>query len=225
VRHDLGVAHQWIEQGRVYGGQRQEHKAFGIEDHAEPGVLDAAPYGASGLSLLYAALPRAQAQFRPVPVSMLQDILLVILILDGIALTGIILLQKSEGGGLVSGGGGGQFMTARGTANLLTRTTEILTAIFFVTALTITIVIGRTASPSAGSVVDKVNVQALSPAALAAQQKQQAAAIAAQQRQAQGLPPAAPEAPAPTLGAPLPSAPAPAPLNASPFGAPPAPGR
>src|ERR1700748_3394441 len=91
---------------------------------------------------------------RPVFVSMLQDILLVILILDGIALTGIILLQKSEGGGLVSGGGGGQFMTARGTANLLTRTTEILTAIFFILALSITILIGRGAA-SSGSVVDK----------------------------------------------------------------------
>jgi preprotein translocase subunit SecG len=151
---------------------------------------------------------------------MLQDILLVILILDGIALTGIILLQKSEGGGLVSGGGGGQFMTARGTANLLTRTTEILTAIFFITALTITIVIGRTSGSNSGSVVDKVNIQGLSPAALAAQQRQ-AAAAAAQRQAAPGLP-AAPEAPTPSLGAPL-SAPPP-PVNANPFGAP-APGR
>ena len=149
---------------------------------------------------------------------MLQDILLVILILDGIALTGIILLQKSEGGGLVSGGGGGQIMTARGTANLLTRTTEILTAIFFITALTITIVIGRTSGGNSGSVVDKVNIQGLSPAALAAQQRQ-AAAAAAQRQAAPGLP-SAPEAPTPSLGA-LPAAPPP-PVNANPFGAPPA---
>jgi preprotein translocase subunit SecG len=149
---------------------------------------------------------------------MLQDILLVILILDGIALTAIILLQKSEGGGLVSGGGGGQFMTARGTANLLTRTTEILTGIFFITALAITIVIGRT-SGNGGSVVDKVNVQGLSAEALAAQQKQQAAAMAAAQKQAQGGVPTAPEAPAPTLG----TAPAaPPPVGALPFSTPPA---
>lgn len=178
----------------------------------------AAPYGASGPALLYAPLHRAQAQFRPVSVSMLQNILLVLLILDGIALTGIILVQKSEGGGLVSGGGGGQFMTARGTANLLTRTTEILTAIFFITALSITIVIGRTSSTNSGSVTDKVNVQGLSPAALAAQQK---AAAAAAQRQAQPGLPSAPEAPTPSLGAP-PSA-LPPPVNANPFGA--APGR
>jgi preprotein translocase subunit SecG len=152
---------------------------------------------------------------------MLQDILLVILILDGIALTGIILLQKSEGGGLVSGGGGGQFMTARGTANLLTRTTEILTAIFFVLALSITILIGRTAT-SSGSVVDQVKIQGLSPAALAAQeQAQRAQALAAQkaadQQNSGGIP-------APSLGS-APAAPAPS-LPASPFGAlPSAPGK
>jgi preprotein translocase subunit SecG len=145
---------------------------------------------------------------------MLQDILLVILILDGIALTLIILLQKSEGGGLVSGGGGGQFMTARGTANLLTRTTEILTAIFFILALSITILIGRSATAS-GSVVDKVQIQSLSPAALAAQeQAQRAQALAAQKAQADqqngGIP-------APSLGS-APTAPAPS-LPASPFGA------
>jgi preprotein translocase subunit SecG len=146
---------------------------------------------------------------------MLQNILLVILILDGIALTGIILLQKSEGGGLVSGGGGGQFMTARGTANLLTRTTEILTAIFFILALSITILIGRS-STATGSVVDKVQIQGLSPAALAAQeQAQRAQAVAAQKAQADqqnsgGLP-------APSLGSPTP-APGPS-LPAAPFGA------
>ncbi len=146
---------------------------------------------------------------------MLQDILLVILILDGIALTGIILLQKSEGGGLVSGGGGGQFMTARGTANLLTRTTEVLTAIFFILSLSITIIIGRTTSQT-GSVVDQVKVQGLSPAALAAQEQAQRAqqALAAQKaadqqnggawRQASGF------------GSPPLSAPS---LPASPFGA------
>jgi len=45
-----------------------------------------------------------------------------------------VLLQKSEGGGLGVGGGGG-FMSSRGTANLLTRTTAILAAGFFLTSL------------------------------------------------------------------------------------------
>ncbi len=45
-----------------------------------------------------------------------------------------VLLQKSEGGGLGVGGGAG-FMSSRGTANLLTRTTAVLAVGFFVTSL------------------------------------------------------------------------------------------
>jgi preprotein translocase subunit SecG len=45
-----------------------------------------------------------------------------------------VLLQKSEGGGLGVGGGAG-FMSSRGTANLLTRTTAVLAAGFFLTSL------------------------------------------------------------------------------------------
>jgi preprotein translocase subunit SecG len=51
-----------------------------------------------------------------------------------VALVGVILVQKSEGGGLGIGGGSG-FMSARGAANVLTRTTAILAAIFFATSL------------------------------------------------------------------------------------------
>jgi preprotein translocase subunit SecG len=50
------------------------------------------------------------------------------------ALIAAVLLQKSEGGGLGVGGGGG-FMSSRGTANLLTRTTAILAFGFFLTSL------------------------------------------------------------------------------------------
>jgi preprotein translocase subunit SecG len=45
-----------------------------------------------------------------------------------------VLLQKSEGGGLGVGGGAG-FMSSRGTANLLTRTTAVLAVLFFTTSL------------------------------------------------------------------------------------------
>ena len=45
-----------------------------------------------------------------------------------------MLLQKSEGGGLGMGGGAG-FMSSRGTANLLSRTTAVLAAGFFLTSL------------------------------------------------------------------------------------------
>lgn len=50
-----------------------------------------------------------------------------------IAMIGVVLLQKSEGGGLVSSTSG--FMTGRGTANVLTRTTALLAVGFFVTSL------------------------------------------------------------------------------------------
>ena len=54
-----------------------------------------------------------------------------------IALIGVVLIQRSEGGGLGLGGGQGMgsFMTGRGTANLLTRTTAVLGTAFFALSL------------------------------------------------------------------------------------------
>jgi len=74
---------------------------------------------------------------------MLTTVILVIHLLIAIALVGVILLQKSEGGALGmggSGGGMGGFMTARGTANLLTRTTGILAAAFMGASLVLAII-------------------------------------------------------------------------------------
>lgn len=57
-----------------------------------------------------------------------------------LALIAVILLQRSEGGALgIGGGNAGGLMTVRGSANLLTRTTAILAALFFVTAIGLTI--------------------------------------------------------------------------------------
>lgn len=57
--------------------------------------------------------------------------LLVVHGLITLALVGVILLQRSEGGALgIGGGGGGGLMTARGAANLLTRSTTILAGLF-----------------------------------------------------------------------------------------------
>ncbi|MEW6644441.1 MAG: preprotein translocase subunit SecG [Pseudomonadota bacterium] len=64
----------------------------------------------------------------------MQTVIIVIHLMIVATLIGAVLLQRSEGGGLGIGGGGG-FMTSRGTANLLTRTTAILAAGFFVTSL------------------------------------------------------------------------------------------
>ncbi len=67
-------------------------------------------------------------------------VLLVAYLLIVLAMIGVILVQRSEGGGLgIGGGGGGGFMSARGSANLLTRTTAILAALFMATAIGLTI--------------------------------------------------------------------------------------
>ena len=63
----------------------------------------------------------------------MQTILLVIYLMVVVALIGIVLVQRSEGGGLGIGGGSG-FMSARGAANALTRTTAILATLFFLLA-------------------------------------------------------------------------------------------
>jgi preprotein translocase subunit SecG len=54
-----------------------------------------------------------------------------------LAMIGVVLIQRSEGGGLGIGTtqGMGAFMSGRGTANLLTRTTAILGTLFFAISL------------------------------------------------------------------------------------------
>jgi preprotein translocase subunit SecG len=64
----------------------------------------------------------------------MQTVLIVVHLMIVLALVGVVLIQRSEGGGLGIGGGSG-FMSARGTANALTRTTAILALLFFVTSL------------------------------------------------------------------------------------------
>lgn len=65
----------------------------------------------------------------------MQTVIIVIHLMLVLGLIGVVLLQRSEGGGLGIGGGGGGFMSSRGTTNLLTRTTAILAAGFFITSL------------------------------------------------------------------------------------------
>lgn len=50
-------------------------------------------------------------------------------------LVGVILMQKSEGGGLGTGGSPSGFMSARGAADFLTRTTAILATVFVVLSI------------------------------------------------------------------------------------------
>lgn len=72
------------------------------------------------------------------PEGIMQNIVIVIHLVIVIALVGAVLLQRSEGGGLGIGGGSG-FMSARGAANTLTRTTAILALLFFATSLGLSI--------------------------------------------------------------------------------------
>jgi len=71
----------------------------------------------------------------------LSTLLLVVHIFIALAMIGVVLLQRSEGGalGIGGGGGGGGFMTGRGAANALTRTTAILAAAFFATSILLTV--------------------------------------------------------------------------------------
>ncbi|MBN8890278.1 MAG: preprotein translocase subunit SecG [Rhodospirillales bacterium 70-18] len=66
-------------------------------------------------------------------------VLLIVHLFVTLALIGVVLIQRSEGGGLGIGSsqGMGGFMSGRGTANLLTRTTAILGTIFFAISLTL----------------------------------------------------------------------------------------
>ena len=78
----------------------------------------------------------------------ISNVLLVVHILIAIALVGVVLIQRSEGGGLGIGGGtAGGFMTTRGTANLLTRTTAIMAALFMLTSLALAILATRSHAP------------------------------------------------------------------------------
>jgi len=61
------------------------------------------------------------------------SVVIVIHLMLVLALIGVVLLQKSEGGGLTSSTSG--FLSSRGTANVLSRTTALLAAGFFVTSL------------------------------------------------------------------------------------------
>jgi len=76
----------------------------------------------------------------------MQTVIIVIHLMVVVAMIGIVLLQRSEGGGLGMGGGGG-FLTNRGSANVLTRTTATLAAIFFATSLGLSLLAGFERKP------------------------------------------------------------------------------
>ena len=85
-------------------------------------------------------------------------IILTIHIILALSIICAVLLQKSEGGGLGiggSGGAGGGFMTARGTANLLTKITAILGACFFTTSIILALLSSTNNTASIATEVQK----------------------------------------------------------------------
>ncbi|OCW56561.1 preprotein translocase subunit SecG [Hoeflea olei] len=86
----------------------------------------------------------------------MQTVLIVIHLMIVLALVGIVLIQRSEGGGLGIGGGSG-FMSARGAANALTRTTAILAAAFFCTSLALGILARYGDRPT--DILDRIPIQ------------------------------------------------------------------
>lgn len=131
---------------------------------------------------------------------MLLNILLVIEIIVSLILVAIVLLQRSEGGALGMGGGPTGFMTARGAGDLLTRLTWIFGSVFFILALTLTLLAGR--ERGASSVVDRLKVNAIDPSTL--------------NQRAAGQPPAGTAQPGSPTGAPSPLQ-APTPTVRNPF--------
>lgn len=81
----------------------------------------------------------------------MQTVVIVIHLMIVATLIVVVLLQKSEGGGLGMGGGAG-FMSGRGTANLLTRTTGVLAVGFFITSLLLSWLASYDRKPS--SIID-----------------------------------------------------------------------
>ena len=73
----------------------------------------------------------------------MQTILIVILLIIAIAMVGTVLLQRSEGGALGIGGGPMGLMSARGSANLMSRTTGVLAALFIIMSLVLAMFAGQ----------------------------------------------------------------------------------
>lgn len=127
----------------------------------------------------------------------MNTVLLIIHLFVTLALIGVVLIQRSEGGGLGIGGGQGgmgSFMSGRGTANLLTRTTAVLAVIFMGLSLTLAL-LNRGTTGSSRSILDTAPMTA--PVTAPATAPKAASGTAAPGTAAPGKAPATVPAPAP----------------------------
>jgi preprotein translocase subunit SecG len=74
--------------------------------------------------------------------------LLIVQSLVAVSLIGVILMQRSEGGGLGVGGSSSGFMTARGAADFLTRSTSILGGAFIILSIVMAAIAGVSREPT-----------------------------------------------------------------------------
>ena len=74
--------------------------------------------------------------------------LLIVQTLVAASLVGVILMQRSEGGGLGVGGSSSGFMTARGAADFLTRSTAFLGGGFIILSIVLAAIAGASREPA-----------------------------------------------------------------------------
>ena len=104
--------------------------------------------------------------------------LLIVQSIIAISLIGVILMQRSEGGGLGVGGSSSGFMTARGAADFLTRSTSILGGLFVALSIALAAYAGVSRAPAQVD-TSLANSVAPAPAAPLAGQGNEAGAPAA----------------------------------------------
>lgn len=120
---------------------------------------------------------------------MLFTFLLVIQTLVAAALVGVILMQRSEGGGLGVGGSSSGFMTARGAADFLSRSTAVLATIFIILAIALSAIAGVSRKPAT---IDTSLANQVAPATAPATSQQQPAQQPRQQPVSNQAAPAVP---------------------------------
>jgi len=91
----------------------------------------------------------------------MEKFVIVVHLMIVLAMIGFVLLQKSEGGGFAAGSTAG-FLSSRGTANVLSRTTAYLAAAFFGTSLLLSILAGMHRNP--GTILQRTGGSPTAPA-------------------------------------------------------------
>ncbi len=91
----------------------------------------------------------------------MQNVVLIVHLLLALSLTGVVLLQRSEGGGLGIGGGGGP-QASRPPLTGLAKMTWVLAIAFIITSLTLTVIAAQQSTTT--SVLDRLGVPTPAPA-------------------------------------------------------------